>query len=291
MINLIVERGLEMTFDQLPPSSIALDGVVLGPAIDPTRRRYSFDHHGGCLRLATRSTCEQVMDALLLGLDPNGMNVYVNDVDHDTVLAVWLLQNPQRVQLEQVRLLVATIGGVDAHGLGYKPLDDRLFRAFSDGVMSPFNSLGRDGYQTADLRSLLSSCLALIDSLLNGTLASFVTVQCPYQVTHEGTGWVMARAEHNVCGTLYALGHDRVVLWSPLSIGGYRYTVAKRSDLVGRFPVGPATAAGSILESLSLREPGWGGSTAIGGSPRTGGSSLTPDEVFAIIEAVVAASA
>ena len=38
--------------------------------IDAESERYSFDHHGDCVRHATRSTAEQVHDALVLGLQP-----------------------------------------------------------------------------------------------------------------------------------------------------------------------------------------------------------------------------
>ena len=79
--------GRTWTLDELPPRSIALDGAVRGPAIDTASARYSFDHHDGVIRHATLATCEQVRDALLVGLDPRGYHVFVNDVDGDTALS------------------------------------------------------------------------------------------------------------------------------------------------------------------------------------------------------------
>jgi hypothetical protein len=127
---LFVRRGLTVPFEQLPARGIALDGYVQGPAVDVEGERFSFDHHDGCVRLFTRATCAQVMDALLLGFDPSGYGIFVNDVDGDTALAVWLLRNPQRASEPQVRLLVETVGAVDAHGPAYPAVDPALADAF-----------------------------------------------------------------------------------------------------------------------------------------------------------------
>ena len=69
-MNIIVQRGMTLPFNQLPPYSLALDGYVQGPALDVENHRYSFDHHAGCLRLVTKATCAQVLDALILGSIP-----------------------------------------------------------------------------------------------------------------------------------------------------------------------------------------------------------------------------
>lgn len=58
------EYGRVWQFEELPDNSIALDGAVAGPQVDAARRRFSFDHHAGCVRLVTQSTCEQVLTAI-----------------------------------------------------------------------------------------------------------------------------------------------------------------------------------------------------------------------------------
>ena len=88
----------------------------------------------------------------------------------------------------------------------------------------------------------------------------------------------------------YAHGYSRVVLWSELRDGSTAYTVARRSDLVDDFPVGPPDRPGTILAALAAREPGWGGSSTVGGAPRHPDrrrSTLTPDEVFTLVEETV----
>jgi hypothetical protein len=60
--------GSTIAFADLPDRSIALDGYVLGPAIDASRRRVSLAHHGNCGRLATGAPGEQVRGAQGRGL-------------------------------------------------------------------------------------------------------------------------------------------------------------------------------------------------------------------------------
>ncbi|MBL7487468.1 hypothetical protein I6A60_05985 [Frankia sp. AgB1.9] len=80
------------------------------------------------------------------------------------------------------------------------------------------------------------------------------------------------------------------MLWREQLDGTTAYTVARRSALVDDFPVGPPDQPDTILAALAAREPGWGGGTTVGGAPRHPDrrrSTLTPDEVFTLIEHTV----
>jgi hypothetical protein len=305
--SVVVAPGMTVRLDELPPFSIALDGVVQGPVIDTGARRFSFDHHGGCVRLVTAATCRQVADAVLLGLDPSLYTLYVNDVDADTALATALLVRPDLLgagsaTVAAARALVEAVGGRDAHGPAYPVSDPALLAAFADRVPVPSP---RDVGTARQMAAALADCVAAIIDLV-GDLASpgwadrpeatatrhqAISQDADYTVTHRGSGWVMVRmAAVGSFERVYADGHTRVVLWSELPDGSTAYTVARRSDLVDLFPVGPPDRAGTILAALAAREPGWGGGSSIGGAPRhLGGrrSSLPPDEVFSLIEAVV----
>ena len=79
--------------DQYPVNSIALDGFIIGgPSFDYAQRKVNFDHHSGVVRSATMSTCMQVYLAIKEGLFDlfagKKPNVYINDCDQDTALAV-----------------------------------------------------------------------------------------------------------------------------------------------------------------------------------------------------------
>ena len=83
---------------EYPADSIALDGFLIGgPSFDYGQRKVNFDHHSGVVRSATMSTCMQVYLAIKEGLFDlfagKKPNVYINDCDQDTALAVWLLEN------------------------------------------------------------------------------------------------------------------------------------------------------------------------------------------------------
>ncbi|WP_261555510.1 hypothetical protein [Frankia tisae] len=312
---IVVDLGVTLPLAQLPPFSIALDGMVQGPAIDADTHRLSFDHHGGCVRLVTAATCQQVADALLLGLDPAPYTVYVNDVDADTCLALALLVRPELLGAGQpgsvvttTRDLVLAVAGRDAHGPAYPVRHPELLAAFSARVPVPpagTVTTAAEGF------SALAGAVAAIAELVVGLSAQRPAAPVPrprpenasrsvdapparFTVARQGSGWVMLRAAIGARSfeEAYAAGHSRVVVFGELPDGSVAYTVAKRSDLVDFFPVGPASRPGTILAALAAREPGWGGGSSIGGAPRHRDgrrSALSPDEVFAIVETVVAA--
>ncbi len=292
-MKLVIRRGATVEFNDLPPRSVALDGYVQGPEVDLVQERFSFDHHDRCLRLVTRATCQQVLDSLLLGFDPSDKSVFLNDIDGDTVLAVWLLKNPTRVTEKKVRHLVESVGEIDAHGPAYPALDPALADAFYQGAMREESTLRRSGeYQNCDLEALLNSCLKGVDDLLDGSLKlPESSPSLPYEITHTGTGgWVMVEGNGPIFMDLYQAGFTRIITHRPLEVGGWQYTVAKKSDLVPCFAVGPMSKPGTILATLADLEPGWGGGSSIGGSPRheDGSSSkLSPEEVFQLVEGLV----
>ncbi|WP_322752139.1 hypothetical protein [Frankia sp. Cas3] len=295
-LRVVVSPGRVVSLADLPRYSIALDGLVQGPQLDLDGRRLSFDHHGNCVRLVTSATCRQVLDALLLGLDPSSYTVYVNDIDADTALAVALLAHPEWVAPDsahapRTRALVETIGSRDAHGPAYPVADPALLAEFAAAVPLP-----RRHAPVGDPAGALAGCVTAITRLItrvpgeNPQRAVPTRGEPTFTVTHSGTGWVMATSAGDGFDPVYTAGHTRAVLWQRLPDSSIAYTVGRRSDLVDRFPVGPPSDPGTILAALAAREPGWGGGSSVGGAPRHpdgSRSALTPDEVFAVVEAVV----
>jgi len=297
MEQLIIERGVVRKLEDLPPKSIALDGYVQGPEIDLENQRFSFDHHDKCIRLVTRATCQQVMDAILLGMDPDEVTVYVNDVDGDTVMSVWLLRNPHQVVFERVCKLVDIVGLMDAHGPAYPIFSRGTVTAFFEHVMKPERDARRDGsYQTCDLGELLDQCLANLDFYVAQGTPIIPPSELPkFEVLLTGDcGWAMATGEGFIFPSLYKHGYTRVIAYSKLPDGTYNYTVGKMSEFVSGFPVGPVSDEKTILAHLNALEPGWGGGSTIGGSPRNedgSSSKFSPDELFEIVEEFLEGSA
>lgn len=289
---LVIERGKTEKFENLPDNSIALDGYVQGPEFDLERNRFSFDHHDKVNRQITRASCQQVMDAILLGFEPKDSSVHINDVDGDTVLSVWLLRHPEMANDPKARMLVESVGGVDAHGPAYQALDPVLAEKFSKAVMKPESDARRNRtYAQADLGVLLEECLKNLDDLMAGKL-EYVKEEKErsFKVAKEGTGWAMIESDDFVFDLVYQAGHNRAVAMQRQPDGSIAYTVAKKSELVSNFPVGPMSKEGTILYELNKIEPGWGGGSTIGGAPRNPDGSrsrLSPEQVFEVIEKIV----
>lgn len=292
-MKLVIERGRTIPFEELPPWSLALDGYVQGPAFDNAHHRYSFDHHRGCIRLITTATCEQVRDAVLLGLDPTHFTVFVNDVDTDTALAVWALRNPERLRAPLVARLITAAGLLDAHGGAY-PLVHARHQI--EWIGEPETRARIDGrYEQltiAELHDLLDAIGERFEKLLRGEAPSEAELRegerpAEYQMLFEGTDWVMIQAaDPHVLFDLYERGIERIVTRRPQADGSSAYTIARKSDFVDFFDVP------EILAALTAEEPGWGGGSTIGGAPRNADGSrsrIDPKRVFDIVEGCVQA--
>lgn len=128
-ISVRVETGLAISASaarRSSPGTIYLDGVAqCEPFMDNEKQIYNFDHHEGCIRPFTLSTCEQVLVMILKGMDLRGRNwsVFANEPDLDTILAIWLILNHLRVRNKdsnRLRFLYALVrleGIIDSHGL------------------------------------------------------------------------------------------------------------------------------------------------------------------------------
>ena len=133
-ISVRIDRALSVSASaarKYPKGTIFLDGAAKGePFIDSSRGVYNLDHHEGCVRSFTLSTCEQAMIVIRKGLDLDGerWKVWANDPDLDTVLAIWLLLNHRRINdngstvRKKIMPIVRLQGVIDAHGFELKEL-------------------------------------------------------------------------------------------------------------------------------------------------------------------------
>lgn len=305
-LKMVLKLGHEWTFDELPGRSIALDGAVQGPRVDAAGQRFSFDHHAACVRLLTSATCRQVFDAVLLGLDPDGMQVFVNDLDGDTVLSVWLLTHAPRWRdrdaARRVRSLVECAATIDAHGPAYPVDDPELSATFYEEMLGPVTAERARGYP-AGVENVLAQALARLDAWWEDGLlprrrgADTEAVQA--ELSDEGS-WVLATMPAGggdrvsaVAAWLYDNGHDRLIIGGQSPEGGWRYLVARRSDLVAGFPLPDLYPALNRREAEVRGAPlgqgqSWGGGSSVGGGPRLD-SVLDPAEVRKVVAGVLAA--
>lgn len=270
-------QGGELSLDQLPAGAVALDGAVQGPVMGDDQDRWSFDHHADCHRLITASTCEQVHRALLLGFDPSGRDIYINDLDADTMLSVWLLTAPSFAQGEATPWLIHAVGTIDAHGPAGNRLltahERAIFRAFLDRFKDvlPRDSQAAFGRWESLLREGLDRAASFLNDIHGIEPAPVARVEVDEIVRSDDDYMVMAACDDfGGFEALYNDGFKVVCLVAPAADGSQRYTIGKVSDLVP-YRLGPGKDPDSLLGRLNALEPGWGGGSSIGGSPRLDG--------------------
>jgi len=283
-------HGGDIALADLPARSLALDGVVRGPAEGDDLDRWSFDHHAGCVRLLTLATCEQVRLALVMGLDADDRPIYINDVDGDVLMSLWLLANPERANEPEVQALTRGVGAIDAHGpAGRVPLDGEARRLadtfFSPGGIYPFTP--RDSQEKfEEWPPLIEAGLNQISEILAGRV-TITEVEAPdicrvYEGVVDGVRCILVGSGGwGAFAPLYDEGFGVVIVADAMEndqggVAARNYTLGKTSDLV------PFDLAGA-LGRLADAEPGWGGGSSIGGAPRPDGSALSPYEVWQIV--------
>ncbi|MDF1702469.1 MAG: hypothetical protein P1V36_15065, partial [Planctomycetota bacterium] len=289
-----------------PPFSIALDGYVDGPpAFSPYGPHVNFDHHARVDRLSTRSTCMQAFMAVTMGLfdtfqvdgKPHA-NVYVNDPDQDTCLAVWVLNNPDKcrglsIHQPVTRLLISEdildcTGGaypVDPGSTGMRQQAWVFEPYFEARVAGEIHAMDEAG-----MGSIIHQVGERIDALLEGK-GKRVELDTRYDEMGGGPGWRLI-VEHgpHARTALYAAGVRAFVAARDHGAGSWTYTVGKMSPYV-RFPIDDLYAAFNQAEDRPAGAGGWGGSNTIGGSPREGGSRIPPLEIERIVNRVLGVDA
>jgi hypothetical protein len=281
--------------------TIYLDGVAqCEPFMDHKRQVYNFDHHEGCLRPFTLSTCEQVLVMILKGLDLRGRdwNVFANEPDLDTILAIWLLFNHLRLhQSNGVRqLLYALIrveGIIDAHGLEFMAIsgfpEDLLetTKNLIDDLRTEELALKKEGrWAKTDYLEYTIGVLHKIDQLIyqSDDFVDFKGIKELSRVKLFNDR--IAAVVHSDLGIYEVEPHlqriygDRLGL-AILNTGENTYTLR----LMDPFMPGDLNR---VYQQLNYEDPAvrrrsdsnkWGGSADIGGSPRGIGTRLTPEQI------------
>jgi hypothetical protein len=294
-MDIYINRGLRVSFEELPPKSIALDGYCVGgPRVDLEHKKFNFDHHDGCLRFATLATCQQVFAALSLGLDPSDLNIYCNDVDLDVCLSIFLLQNYERLKEPLLKKLVDAVGTGDAY-LGAISLNG--MQKIVSYVSAPEKESKRqDDYSKISkegLNTILEAVLHRIELYLAGEAGEEIS-KCQkhneYKILKNENGWVMVESgDSHIYSTLYQNGFDRIVLVRKQADGSNAVSLAKKSDFIDNFPLE------IFYEELNKIEPvgtigRWGGGSSTGGAPRNPDGSrsrISLDDIAEVINRVI----
>jgi hypothetical protein len=312
-ISVRVEAGLSFAGSvarKSPNGTIFLDGVAQSePFMDHERQVYNLDHHEGCVRAFTLATCEQALVMYMKGLDLQSRewNVFANEPDLDTVLAIWILLNHARIgQLgnTQRRILFALVrfeGIIDSLGLELRELNAlppelmRKIQRVIDHLRATEMALKKNN------RWIHYDYLAYCVEILHKIDQIFFKAQdfADFQGVHELaridlTEQRIAVAVEADMGIYEIEPHLNKIYGSRLGIvflkkGENAYTV-RQMDLFM-----PVTLE-EVYDWLNFSDPAvqsrtqaqkWGGAADIGGSPRDSGTALTAREIVQVCRKAV----
>lgn len=301
-MNMIVFPGMEISWDEFrnisPRFSIALDGLVGdAPLYDAQEVKANFNHHQNVNRLATRSTSGQVHMAIKAGLmdafRENGIaqaNIYVNDPDQDSSLAVWLITHHERLTGIRSEPLISKIVAVEdfidsaAGGFPFDPrsvLMQELAWVFDPYVQARMAGRIRS-MEGAEMSNVITAIGERIDRYTMGK-AFCQELDTRYDIMGGGQSWKMIEEKGFYArAALFTQGIDAFVSFLGEENSRYHYSIGKRSPYIP-FPIDELYAALNIAETVQPGAPRWGGGDTIGGSPRRIGSSFSPKDVEGII--------
>lgn len=297
MIDLEIRPYEVCTWDDFiakaPPFSIALDGYVSdGPKCVrlPDGWRMNMNHHEGVYRTATRSTCAQALIEVRAGLferfrDRAGpkATLWVNDLDEDVCLAVFILRNawlaksainPALNRLVGMEDLLDTFGGAYPFSPDMPALRE-LAWVFSD--CRAYRGLRPEA---TDMRRVIDSVGLRIAAHIAGRGES-VDIATRYEVLRRGAGWVEVREIGADCRTA-------------MLADGIRTFVTRRASgqvVIGNLsPYSPfnlmnCAAALDIAEGVrDGTTDRWGGGDTFCCSPRSAGTKLSMDRIGEILD-------
>lgn len=300
-----VDRDMSLTAGaarKADEGTIFLDGAAQGePFMDLERRVYNLDHHEGCVRHFTLSTCEQALVLVARGLDlrEKPWQVFANEPDLDVVLAAWVLCNGMHLQGEDSSIrnavvpLVRLEGLIDSHGLELYELTGYP-RQMVDEITGSLETLREtevklkaDGkWEGTDLLAYLRDQLRLIDHMVYPAdfFEAFRGIEelAKTELTDNRIA-VVCRSD---CG-IYELEKDLKRLYGKrLGVVGLQ----KRPGVYTLRQVNPFLPVdlNEAFRKLNVLDPAvkgggssnrWGGSGEIGGSPRKTGTSLSPVDI------------
>lgn len=304
-IVVLVERGLTVaatTARKSQSGTIFLDGAAReAPFLDTERHVYNLDHHEGCVRSFTLSTCEQayIMVRKGLSLRERDWTVYANEPDLDTILAVWILINYRRLNDENPEIrqkilpLIRLEGVIDVHGLEMTELScfpEELLEetsAMVSELMEEELTLKREGrWSEIDFAEYTADQLRKIDRLVYSPwhFDGFKVVDelARVEVTDSQIA-VICRSDAGIYEVEQQLTkvHENRLGLIVLQKDAKSYTLRQVNLFL-------PTNLRRVYAQLNLIDPSagkggaenrWGGSADIGGSPRKTGTALSPAQI------------
>lgn len=307
-ITVKIQKGFVVSLSEakkFPERTIFLDGAARGePFLDNEKQIYNLDHHEGCERTFTLSTCEQAIILVRKGLNLKEKNwtIYANEPDLDTIFAIWILLNHNYLsssdtkQYKRIIPLIRMEGVIDALGLElvdiiafpinyFKEIKNKL-----DKLRQEEEKIKREGlWNKIDYVEYTHKMLNKIDHLTFEVeelkhLKSIVEIaraeitDVDSVVIFEGDLGIYELEEY--LNKIYHKKPTFVILRKDKNI----YTIRK-ADIFSPLSLDKVYERLNIFDrnvNGKNKENRWGGSSQIGGSPRLTGTALTPHQIVEI---------
>lgn len=304
MIQLSVEPRIVQSWKEFreiaPAYSIALDGYVRGqPAFDPSGPHANFNHHEEVDRLSTRSTCAQVYVAIKQGLFETFRKqgapyayLYVNQCDQDTALAVWLMQNFERIASVKneplISRLVAIEDFIDCTAGMYPLLPSMSIMQEQAWIFEPYIRAKEEArlatMKAGEMETVLEAILTRISQYSLGRCGK-IELDTRYEDLGGGPGWKMIKevGQYGRIALLASGATGAFISVRKKDQETYQYTLGKRSPFIP-FPIDQLYVHLDQIEGISHPSADcWGGGNTCGGSPRMSGSRILPQELEKIV--------
>ena len=285
--------------DTHPPFSIALDGYVReAPKFSRKGPWANFNHHEDVDRLATRSTCAQILIAIRQGLfdcfQENNTpiaHVFVNDCDEDVCLSWYLIKNFFLIEQEipaPISKLVIIEDLLDATAGAYpfkiRPSELQNIEWNFDPYRRFSLNGGLENKRVDEYQDILNKIERRIKRYLNGK-GGKVVLDTRYKKIGGSEEWVLLEeiGAHGRTGA-YMDGVRAYVAVRPKSKNHWVYTIGRMSPFVP-FHIGKIIRHLNKIEGN--KEDLWGGANTIGGSPRVNGSKIPPKDLEKLINDII----
>ena len=295
----------EQFVSQTNAYAIALDGYVRGgPKYDNARA--NFNHHEDVDRLATRSTCAQVLmairqglfDSFRLGNDEPHANIYVNDCDEDVCTAWTLLKHHYLAAGTMnpiLNRLVAMEDALDCTAGAYPfPRDLPALRELA-WIYQPYRRFRLSGEINKRDPEAFRGIICDVEHRILKHIAGNgeeIALDTRYERIDVGNpsslfpiaprDWVMVREVGAQARTgMFADGIRVFVSVRELEGERYAYVIGKMSPFIRKNLTGLAM---KLNETDGDVEDSWGGGDTVIGSPRKNGSRFKPYELAEIVD-------
>lgn len=299
-MKLIVEPRATTNWDtfckETPEWSIALDGYVeWAPNFNNRTYHTNFNHHEWVNRIATRSTSWQILIAIKQWfseiLRNHNSQVYVNDSDQDVCLSTWLLWNHERLEWQKsepiLNRLIQITDILDVTSWTYPISTNAEIVQEMAWIFDPHVQARVSGILTNIDSSGMEEIIQHVgERISQHTLGrgEKLELDTKYEIIWWGKNWKMLIEEWFYARSaltsswIYAFVSVKE-LWN----WKYLYSLGKISPFVS-FPIQELFRVLNEAEWISeSNQNKWWWSDTIGGSPRDGGSNLSPEKLEEII--------